>query len=209
MKRGSPVVVATTDGRAYYAFVTLLRDMKIQRRDALPWEVGAGAGLLLTTRRERPEWYAGEALLYEDVRDDQTKARYSLISGLYPGAEDEVVVGIDPGGVTGVACLYRGALLAAVSSREQSMVVTLALKVLSLPIARKVVRVGNGDSRGVRLAHAILSRTGDGVEVEMVDESGTSRAKAAGRVSRDIASAMSIARRKGVKLFRGRGRPAG
>jgi hypothetical protein len=204
--RGGPeVVVATVDGRAYFDFVELLGEMKLKYSSKLPWEVSQGdIRLLLTTKRELPVTFRGDRVLYEELSGTRLLDSSKVLSCLLKNRRDTLVVGIDPGKNTGIACLYRGFNLFATSCDSLDRAVDLVCGVLRVQSRDKLVRIGRGDRpKAFYLAREIRGHCSEAPRIEIVDERGTSKTMRApihkhGR--RDASSALIIARKQGSEF---------
>jgi hypothetical protein len=196
------IIIATRNGRAYFEFATLLKRLKLAHYAALPDREFDSDEVLLTTRGELADLHPGSYLLYEELRGDETEDAFLLISRLFDDREDRLVLGVDPGGITGVACIYRGFPLAFRSFADTQSAVSYLRRLLKLGAVSKVVRIGDGDRRGLQMALTV-SALGEGrTSVEIVDESGTSRRRYtnAPHSQKDVMSAFAIARRRGIVL---------
>lgn len=117
-----------------------------------------------------------------------------------PDADDQLIIGIDPGSRIGISVIY---LNQEISSIVESSVVDAVEQVSALlggiPSRNKIVRIGDGGIRMTgEIARMLKSRFRDSVQIEIVDEHGTSRnADANRRGARDRSSARTIAFRSG------------
>ncbi len=187
--------IATTNGRAYYTFVTLLTNLGLKHKDLLPGQMTDAPDLLLTTRNELPEGYTGERLLYDDLTGEKDLDSLLLISKLYKERVDSLVIGVDPGGVTGIAILYKGTVTFRTFA-DAGSAVDYIRRVLGFIAASKTVRLGTGDRRYVHFLSDLQEVRG--VTLELVDESGTtSKGRAMKGGQRDAIAALHIARRRG------------
>jgi hypothetical protein len=200
------VVVATVNGRAYFDFIQLLDGLDVRFVSKLPWEISAPeTRLLLTTLAELPGGYEGDRLLHEDLVGNRVLDSAQVMSRLLKSRRDALIIGLDPGENTGIACLYRGYNLFATVCDSPERAADLVCGVLSIASAERTVRIGKGDRpRAIYLAKEISSRCGAGVIVELVDERGTTKMMQApihrhGR--RDAISALLIARKQGTRFL--------
>jgi len=205
-ERGEPrVVVATVNGRAYFDFVQLLGGLGLPYSSELPWQVeGVETRLLLTTRDEVPADFAADHLLHEELTGSRLLDSAKVLSFLLKSRRDSLVVGLDPGKNTGIACLYRGHNLFATSCDSLERVVDLVCGVLQVESRDRLVRIGKGDrSMAFYLAREIRRRCPQPARIEIVDERGTSKRMRSpihrhGR--RDASSALLIARKQGTEF---------
>ncbi|MGA1975001.1 MAG: hypothetical protein ABSG92_05135 [Conexivisphaerales archaeon] len=199
------VVVATVNGRAYFDFVQLLDGLELRFFSRLPWEiVEKETLLLLTTSQELKEGYRGDRLLHEEMTGNRVLDSSMVMARLLKSRRDTLVVGIDPGDNTGIACLYRGYNLFATTCDSLDRTVDLVCGVLEVESADKLLRIGRGDrSKALYLANEIRRRCAGTYRIELVDERGTTKAMRApihrhGR--RDALSALIIARKRGLEF---------
>ncbi|MCS6767291.1 MAG: hypothetical protein RMJ59_00785 [Candidatus Nitrosocaldus sp.] len=118
--------------------------------------------------------------------------------------DDTLVIGIDPGRRIGLTALYmRTELSSEVLSSVDDVVEAVSLLVHGVSASRNVIRIGYGEPRMARdITYMLHERLADRVEIELVDEHGTSSNGGSNkRGSRDKASAKAIAMRRG-KRFR-------
>jgi hypothetical protein len=189
------VFIYTANGRAYYNFATLLKRLGIDHTDIVPCLLDSTPSLLLTTRDELPTNYSGVYLLCEELTGDQDIDALTLLSRLYPERADNLTVGVDPGGVTGVAVVYRGNV-AFKTFADIHPVISFVRRILEFHASTKTVRVGTGDRRFVEIASGLGGI--EGVDLELVDEAGTTRKGGpAEGGQRDAVAALRIARRRG------------
>jgi hypothetical protein len=116
--------------------------------------------------------------------------------------DDQLTIGVDPGDRIGISIIY---LHNEIESKVESSV-TSTMRVISpllsgIPSKKKVIRIGDGNiCMAERLAKMLKLRFMDQVEIEIVDEYGTSLPRnidANRRGIRDKSSARAIALRRG------------
>jgi hypothetical protein len=123
-----------------------------------------------------------------------------------PRYSDLLTIGIDPGKRIGVSIIYMHNEIACFVESSPSKVVQLVSDLLAgIDSKKKTVRIGDGDLYMARLIATILkSRFDNLVDIEIVDEWGTSLPYNTGknrRGVRDISSARKIALRNG-RIFK-------
>jgi hypothetical protein len=186
--------VATTDGRAFYGFVSILRRLGIPFSARLPWE-HFQAALVLTTRGEAVHGGDSALIFYEDLTGDPVLDSALILSTL-SGGKEELLVGIDPGRRIGVIVQYRGAIVHEGVYGDPGSVASLLRKLLSLGARRRIVRLGFGEPEGAR---AIMREASDVLgkdySLELVDERNTTRGGI--RTRKDVEAALRISRRRG------------
>jgi hypothetical protein len=117
-----------------------------------------------------------------------------------PDADDQLVIGIDPGSRIGISALYLHQEIASeVESSPDDAVDQVSAMLGAIESRKKVVKIGDGDILMARIiARMLKMKFRDGVQVEIVDEHGTSQnADANRRGARDRSSARTIAFRTG------------
>lgn len=115
-------------------------------------------------------------------------------------ADDRLTIGIDPGSRIGISAIYLDQeLLSEVGTSPFDAVEQVSAMIGGIDSRKKVVRIGDGDIRMARqIARMLKFRFHDNVNVEIVDEHGTSQnADANRRGARDRSSARTIAFRTG------------
>ncbi|HEV8387512.1 MAG TPA: hypothetical protein VGQ03_07815 [Nitrososphaera sp.] len=121
-----------------------------------------------------------------------------------PEADDRLTIGIDPGSRIGISAIYLDQeLLSDVESSPDDAVEQISAMLGGITSRKKVVRIGDGDIRMARqIARMLKFRFEEKVQVEIVDEHGTSQnADANRRGARDRSSARTIAFRSGKEFL--------
>ncbi len=199
------VAVATLDARAYYALTSLMKTMNIPFSSITPDEPREiGVKLVLTTLRERRRSIREgeeEVLCIEDLTGDAAVVKEKIFSILYRGGDDILVVGIDPGERTGIAAYYREKEMVKEVTRSYRETLTKVETLLRGSKAkRKIIRIGDGNPKVAQeIAYRLLRDFGSRIEVEIVDERGTSTITnlLPARETRDLRSARMISLRRG------------
>jgi hypothetical protein len=211
------VGVATTNGRAYYRISSLLKRINIPfsdivlqekygqtefpRLDNYPPE--SSFRIVITTKKERLRFAGNNIVCEEDLGFDAGVAKEKLISMLYPPKpEDKFVVGIDPGQRTGLAAfINQREIECSVFPTIESALARIVVLLENAPDIRKVVKIGRGNPLlARRIARALDGQLYNGVEINLVNEDGTSVLKKNGRFTegtRDQRAAKLIAFRAG------------
>ncbi|MEE9586267.1 MAG: hypothetical protein V3W09_05125 [Nitrososphaerales archaeon] len=201
--RTPKIAVATLDAKAYYALTSLLKAMHIPFESVSPGgDVNLNVQLILTTRREKTQMGDRKTLCLEDlIGDNDAVAKEKIFSLLYSGGDDVLVVGVDPGERTGVVAYYREKeILEEVTRSLDETLTTISGLSRNSKAARKIIRIGDGNPKMARtLAENLLKSFKHKVEVEIVDERGTSTTANPPYIkgSRDLRSARIISSRKG------------
>lgn len=202
------VAVATLHGRPYYEITHALKQMEI-RYDSISPEESADSDckVIITTRDE-----AGIISGRKAVMLDTELAKYPAIAKAKilrniagPQADDQLTVGIDPGNRIGISVMYLHEEIAStVESSPAGAVEQISAVLGGIVSHRKVVKIGDGNIKmALSMAWAIKKKFND-VEVEIVDEHGTSRPQTNEvnrRGIRDRLSARTIAFRHGRPYY--------
>lgn len=116
--------------------------------------------------------------------------------------DDNLVIGIDPGKRIGISVIYLDReIVSVVESSADSAVEQISALLGGTESRKKVVKIGDGDIAMARyIARIIKTKFDDKVQVEIVDEHGTSHPQNTDtnrRGARDRSSARAIAFRTG------------
>ena len=188
------IVVTTEDFALYHAAVRELRE-----RGAAFTTVEPGADL--PDRAEVVISAAEDGVSYDEAHVDHVtttaadaRAGVEEALGVLRGADERLVVGVDPGDRPGVAVLSGETVVAAFHVPLSKAVETVREAIADEPDA--LVRVGDGDRlRSARVVNDLAD-----VAVELVDETGTTPSLGAGAAAKgiaDVLAAVNIARREG------------
>lgn len=196
--------MATTDGRAFYTFVSLLKRLRLDFIAKLPRDLESGdyTALLLTTRGEAPRTWKGSMICYEDLVGDDLLDSALVVSNLARWRKNEVVVGIDPGGAIGVVVFYRGWLISSGIYSSVESIRELVDKLLRINPRYYIIRLGTGHlAVAEKIAGELVHLLRKGVVIELVDEAGTtSRHRSRHKAYRDLRAAIDIAMRRGRRV---------
>jgi hypothetical protein len=198
------VAVATLRGRPYYEIIRALKQMEVKYDSIAPADAARSeAKVVITTLDE-----AGLITGSKAVMLDTELAKYPAVAKAKilktvagAAADDSLTVGIDPGNRIGISILYLHEEIASiVESSPADAVGQISAVLASVSSRKKVVKIGDGNMRmALSMAWAIKKKFRD-VEVQIVDERGTSRPQNTGvnrRGLRDRSSARVIAFRTG------------
>ena len=128
-----------------------------------------------------------------------TKAKI-LRSIMGEHADDPLTIGIDPGSRIGISAIYLHQEIASeVESSPQDAIDQVSAMLGGIESRKKVVKIGDGDTMMAKqIAFTLKTKFRDHVNVEIVDERGTSQNTDANRRgARDRLSARMIAFRSG------------
>ena len=179
--------------------------MNIQFDPILPEEITKYNGnLVFTTVSESPS-DSLIPLLYEDIFEyHPTVILGIMIQKLKLDLEEEeLILGIDPGQLTGLSVLYYGREIESSFHSSLDDLVTHIIKILGgLRAKRKIVRIGNGDMiTALEISRMLNLKFCSSYNLEFVDEKKTSpKIKNHNRRGkRDMLSARFISQRKGYR----------
>ena len=205
------VAVATVAGKAYFLLINELKERNIDFLSVVPGEpVPAEAKVVITTEKEKPLISHEKILVYDAVTEPSAVVNEAV--KVLEGKEsyEKIVIGIDPGEVTGLAVIADGKVnqtRACVSIQEITNEVSVIIKNLNLAATRVSVKIGNGVPVYKEMLAALDSLLPQEVVLERVSEAGTDKPAKKGkhrRGLRDIASAIRIAGREGHIYPRGK-----
>jgi hypothetical protein len=169
--------------------------------------------VIITTREEYNELKSRYAIEGNIIFDDELNGDNAIIkakivrmlkrcSKSYSSNDDVLLIGVDPGKRIGLTVLYMyNELDSRVMISVQDTVYTIERLIKDIKADRYIVKIGYGERKIAkeiaRMLHLLLM---DNVEIELVDEHGTSRCMNSSnkRGIRDKVSAKAIALRKGI-----------
>ena len=116
--------------------------------------------------------------------------------------DDQLTIGIDPGNRIGISIIYlHNEIDSVVESSLNSTIQLISVLLSGIRSEKKIVRIGDGNiTMANQIASMIKTKFNDLVDIEIVDEHGTSlpqNTDANRRGIRDRSSARTIAFRKG------------
>lgn len=198
------ITVATVYGRSYYKIINALKLMDLRFESLSPQEAAeSNAKIIITTKDE------AEIVRRKDVLLDTELDRYPIllkakvlrsIMGSYH--DDQLTIGIDPGNRIGISIIYlHNEIDSVVESSLNSTIQLISVLLSGIRSEKKIVRIGDGNiTMANQIASMIKTKFNDLVDIEIVDEHGTSlpqNTDANRRGIRDRSSARTIAFRKG------------
>ncbi|MCX8174506.1 MAG: hypothetical protein N3F63_07895 [Thermoplasmata archaeon] len=163
--------IATTDIRAYYEILKLLKEKNLPFEVLVPGEqIPMHVGVVITTMEER------EAIDFENVvvYDGEPETTVLEAMKILMGKEiiHELVVGIDPGEHIGVAVVGDGVVLGRITVFSADAMVEIIKTYLKVFKAfRKILRVGHGDITKRNKIISVLWKFQ--IPIEIVNEQGT------------------------------------
>lgn len=202
------VAVATVQGKAYYLLVNALRDESISFYSLIPGQpIPLRARLVITTEEERDKVAYPKILVFHGEESELDVLAMEVKKFLL-GKEtyDQIVVGIDPGEVNGLAVLADGRVIEEANCNSSRELVNNILKILrsvNFSDTGVTVKIGNGVPVYRELLRDLDEALPMQVALEVVVEAGTNRPMIMhSRKVRHISSAIRIAGRTGRLLDR-------
>jgi hypothetical protein len=200
----SKVAVATVHGRPYYKIISALKLMDIRFDSLSPEEAAvSNAKVIITTEDEAQIVRRKDVLLDTELDKCPTLLKAKILRNIMGDFhDDQLTIGIDPGDRIGISIIYLHNEIDSIVESSLTSTIHLISPLLSGIVSKKkIIRIGDGNiDMARRLANMIKLRFTDLVEIEIVDEYGTSLPRnidANRRGIRDRSSARAIALRKG------------
>jgi hypothetical protein len=182
--------------------------MNIQFESLSPQEAALSESKIVITTKDEAEIFKRKDILLDTDLEKLpilTKARIlrSTVKFCY---SDVLIIGVDPGKRIGISVIYmHNEIGCFVESSPSRVVQLISVLIAGIDSKKKTVRIGDGDMYMARLMATLLkSRFSGLVEIEIVDERGTSfplNSCKNRRGLRDIYSARKIAQRNG-RIFK-------
>ena len=202
------IALATVSGKAYYLLVGELKKKNVLFLSLTPYqEIPADIKVVITTEKERNLISHPNVLVFKEETDPATIVEEAVRIVQGKKAYEKLVVGVDPGKTFGIAVLGDGAILETMNCSDMAEAVNLIKRVIEKePAERAIVKVGGGaleyTEPFIKMLNNELPKE---VELEIVQEAGTSRymlEQKHRRGLRDVMSAIRIAGRNGQKVER-------
>jgi hypothetical protein len=198
------VTVATVHGRPYYKITTALKLMDIRFDSLSPEEAAvSNSKVIITTENEAQIVRRKDALLDTELDKCPTLLKAKILRNIMGDYhDDQLTIGIDPGDRIGISIIYlHNEIESIVESSLMSTIHLISALLSGIMSKKKIIRIGDGNiDMAERLANMIKLKFMDVVEIEIVDEYGTSLPRNIDinrRGIRDRSSARAIALRKG------------
>jgi hypothetical protein len=204
------VAVATVQGKAYFYITNELKQRKIPFFSLIPGQpIPVGVKLVITTEKEKHLVKHDKILVYNSTVED-TEFLGSEAVRILQGkqAYENVIIGIDPGEVFGLAVVADGLVIHTENDftiKEVLNEIKNVIKVTDTSLSTVTVKIGNGVPVYRKLLEKLDSDLPATIILEVVGEQGTNRNISRGRRRglRDIVSAIRIAGRTGNIYPRG------
>lgn len=205
------VAVATVQGKAYFYITNELKQRKIPFFSLIPGQpIPVGVKLVITTEKEKHLVKHDKILVYNSTVEEDTEFLGSEAVRILQGkqAYENVIIGIDPGEVFGLAVVADGLVIHTENDftiKEVLNEIKNVIKVTDTSLSTVTVKIGNGVPVYRKLLEKLDSDLPTTIILEVVGEQGTNRNISRGRRRglRDIVSAIRIAGRTGNIYPRG------
>src|SRR3972149_4365817 len=205
------VAVATVAGKAYFLLINELKEKNIDFLSVVPGEpVPAEAKVVITTEKEKPLISHEKVLVFDAAMEPAAVVNEAVKVLQGKESYEKIVIGIDPGDVTGLAVVADGKVNqtnTCFNNKEIVNEVNAIIKNINLAATKVSVKIGNGVPKYKEIMAAFDSALPAEVVLEVVSEAGTDKPAKKGkhrRGLRDIASAIRIAGREGHVYPRGK-----
>jgi hypothetical protein len=198
------VAVATVQGKPYFLIVNQLREQNIPFISIVPGQsLPINVKLVITTKQEKQKINHEKIFIFHDDEDLENMVNELKKSLIGKEAYEKIVIGLDPGAVTGLAVIADGKVIDennCLSPHEIIITIQKAIRKVNFNQTSVIVKIGNG----VPIYHELLEELDNSlpleVKLEVVNEFGTNRSLKENRRSRKIrhiSSAIRIAGRSG------------
>jgi hypothetical protein len=198
------VAVATVQGKAYFLIVTQLKERNLPFISLVPGEtVPAEVKAVITTEKEKRRINHEKVLVYDG--ETEPGSLINEVLKILQGKEtyENIVVGVDPGEVFGLAVIGDGKVnekANCFSIQEVLTKISSVIKNVDVSSTVVTIKIGSGVPAYKELLEALDCALPPQVVLEVVSEAGTNRPLNENkhrRGLRDIASAIRIAGRTG------------
>jgi hypothetical protein len=203
------IAVTTVQGKAYFHIVNLLKENNMLFFSLMPHDpIPAEVKVVITTCEEKNEIDFGKILTFTCESDlDMLMSQVAII---LQGKEhyEKLVIGIDPGEVTGLIVIADGKVVNkanCLSIRETSTRIKNILKNVNLAVTNVRIKIGNGVPAYKELIETLDKTLPSKIVLEVVSEAGTNfPVSKRSRNVRHIISATRISSRVGC-IYQRRG----
>jgi len=196
------IALVTYSGKAYYQLTSALNQKNISYYSLTPdEEIPRHVKAVITTETENKYAIHPNTFIYSN--DDPQRFIETIIQQIRGKKEyTHVVIGVDPGHQFGLAILGDDILLETRRlSSVNDVVAGIQSLLMNIHADRITIKIGNGNPLlSIELKHKLHSQLNPAINIEIVDEYGTTknyrRFSSYNRISKDIYSAMRIAHRR-------------
>lgn len=193
--------VLTSSGKVYLALVRELARRRIDYVSLLPGQpIPLDVKIVITTRKEESGIQEREIIVFEDDSNPRKTIDEALLMLLGKTRFRELVIGIDPGKLTGLAVLGDGLILETGTYTEtKNLIDELEQILISFPSERIIVKIGQGAEKYGSVLMTSFASKFPSVEIQIIEEAGTTNGNIPieEAIPRNIASAIRIALRRG------------
>ncbi|MCL1977955.1 MAG: hypothetical protein FWG55_07655 [Candidatus Bathyarchaeota archaeon] len=196
------VAVATIQGKAYFHIVNLLKDNNTPFFSLIPNEpIPSEVKVVITTPKEKSKIDFGKILMF--TSEDELDSLINQVIVSLQGKEyyEKMVIGIDPGEVTGLVVIADGKVVDkanCLSIRETNNKIKSILKNVNLSATNVKIKIGNGVPAYKGLIETLDDTLPPRIVLEIVSEAGTNLPLSKrSRSLRHITSATRISTRIG------------
>jgi hypothetical protein len=159
------------------------------------------SSLVITTSEERDAILHDNILLDTDLEEEPAIIKAKILHNLSNTLENILLIGIDPGKRIGLSILYMHEEIdSRVINSIDRLVELLEIIITNIEADKTIIKIGSGDLKlALKIAYALSYRL-DAIDIELVDEHGTTSTIDASyrrRGVRDRLSARAIAYRRG------------
>jgi len=183
-----------------------MKDLRIPFESIIPGDsVKMSILLILTTRKEKIYYRDKKVICTEDLLENLSLGKEKIFSVVFKQGKDVLLTGIDPGERTGIISYYREKVVFEEVAGSIKDTLSKVSELINNSLAKKkIIRIGDGNIRIVQiLAEGLLNNLDNDVEVEIVDEKGTSNLikQLDLKGPKDVRSAKIICFRKGKRYL--------
>jgi len=198
------VAVATVQGKAYFLIVNKLKELNIPFLSLVPCEsIPKEIKVVVTTEKEKALIKFDKVFVFNSECELDRLMSELTISLQGKKAYERIVIGIDPGEVSGLAFIADGKIIDRANCLNVQEVVNKiksVLKNINTSVTIVKVKIGNGVPAYKELVEALDAELPPKVILEVVNEAGTNKPLKVNKRSRNlrhILSAIRIAGRVG------------
>ena len=198
------VAVATVQGKAYFLIVNKLKELNIPFLSLVPGEsIPKEIKAVVTTEKEKALIKFDKVFVFNPECELDKLMSELTISLQGKQAYERIVIGIDPGEVSGLAFIADGKIIDranCLNAQEVVNKIKSVLKNINMPLTIIKVKIGNGVPAYKELVEALDAELPPKVILEVVNEAGTNKPLKVNKRSRNlrhILSAIRIAGRVG------------
>lgn len=198
------VAVDTVQGKAYFLIVNKLKELNIPFLSLVPGEsIPKEIKVVVTTEKEKALIKFEKVFVFNSEGELDRLMSELTISLQGKKAYETIVIGIDPGEVSGLAFIADGKIIDranCLSVQEVVNKIKSVLKNINMPFTIVKVKIGNGVPTYKEVIEALDAELPLKVILEVVNEAGTNKPLKVNKRSRNlrhILSAIRIAGRVG------------